>query len=345
MKKNKVTCFVAGKSAGHILPACTLAKKIKECAPHQKILFFSNHTKLDKNILQNNKSIDYHTALNLIQLPYRSPWKLPKFAFQFCKSIWQSYWTLKRHKPNQIISTGGMVSIPVCLAGYILKIPITVYELNVQPGKATKLLSYFASQIKICFKKTRAFLPAKKCILSSYPTRFDTQDYKLPKAKAVNFIKQDNYNFNLNHKTILIIGGSQGSLFINGLIKKFIKQYPYKSQLQIIHQVGQNDNFDWHKFYTDNQVEAIAFSYQSNLMHYYIAADIIICRAGAGTLAEVVPLNTPCVTIPLETSYTNHQLENALETANEHLHVNVLKQSDIQNNFNRFYSCVSELLN
>jgi UDP-N-acetylglucosamine--N-acetylmuramyl-(pentapeptide) pyrophosphoryl-undecaprenol N-acetylglucosamine transferase len=343
IKKNNLVCFVAGKSAGHILPALTIANNLKVANVNTKIIFFSNHTKLDFNLLKNNPNINRHIALRLMQIPYQKPWRCFTFAGQIIKSLWSSYQVLKTEQPRQIISTGGLVSIPICLIGKYLKIPVTVYELNVEPGKATKFIAHFADEVKVCFQKTKQFLTTNKCTLTPYPTRFTKLDYTLTKKDALNFVKQDNPKFSQKHKTILILGGSQGSLFINELIHKFISQYK-NDNLQIIHQIGQNDNFNWHSFYLAKKIPAIAFSYQSNLMPYYIAADLIICRAGAGTLAEITPLNTPCVIIPLQTGYTSHQLDNAIEVANDHLQIEVLKQNDVQQNFNIFYNHVSELL-
>lgn len=339
MKTKKTVCFVAGKSAGHILPAITLAQQLKSQNQTLQIVFISNHTALDYQAVASNPNIDKHLAINLMALPYQKFWLLPKFTWQLIRAFLQTYQIFKTNRPSQVISTGGLIAIPVCLVARALKIPITIYELNVTPGKATKFLAKFASELKICFKKTAALLPGIKCTLSAYPSRFSQLDYNLSKLAALNLVQTKNPDFTASKQTILILGGSQGSVFINQTIAKFIEQLatqPSNLNLQIIHQTGHNDQTNWPEFYFKHQIPAIVFSYESALMPYYQLADLIICRSGAGTLAEIVPLKTSCITIPLQTDYTSHQLENALELAQEHHWIKVLQQNEISADFNVF---------
>lgn len=333
-------CLVAGNSAGHILPALTIAQNIKNNHDQTKIIFFSNNTKLDLSILTNHPVLNTHIILPLIALPYQKPWLLPKFIWQTLQAIKISYKNLKLNQPCELISTGGLIAIPVCLAARYLKIPITIYELNVEPGKAAKLLTKIATKTNLCFEQTQKFLPKVKCQIVPYPIRFTEQDYQLTRTQAVEIINQNHHAyFKPNYQTILILGGSQGSLFINQLIPKFI----LKSQtinLQIIHQTGAYAIQELTNFYAAQNIPALVFDYQANLMPYYRAANLIVCRAGAGTLAEIIPLNTACITIPLETSYTSHQVKNAVTLAQTYSQIIVLKQTDIQNNFDLFHKLV-----
>jgi UDP-N-acetylglucosamine--N-acetylmuramyl-(pentapeptide) pyrophosphoryl-undecaprenol N-acetylglucosamine transferase len=146
---------------------------------------------------------------------------------------------------------------------------------------------------------------------------------------------------------MLILGGSQGSLFINQTIYQLVEQLAQTKcdlNLQIIHQTGDHEATNFTEFYLKHKIPAIVFNYDNNLMPYYKLADLIICRSGAGTLAEILPLKTSCITIPLQTSYTNHQLENALELAKENSWVHVLKQAEITRNLNLFIDLVDRLL-
>ena len=342
-QNNPRICLVAGKSAGHILPALTIGQKIKTLDPKAKILFFSNQSPLDYQILNNHPILDQHLALRLIPFPYNKPWQIVSFGWQLLSSIKQCYQVLKAFVPNKIISTGGLVSIPVCLVGKYLGIPIIIYELNVTPGKATKFLSKFADQIYICFSKTADFLPKHKCVLKPYPIRFEPKNYNLTKEQALQIIKSQNINFSPSRKTILILGGSQGSLFINNLMRQFILQKP-QIELQIIHQIGGQDQHDWHNFYLHHQIPALVFNYAPNLMPYYIFADVIICRAGAGLLAEITPLKKPCITIPLNTGYTAHQLDNAIAIAKLNPQIKILRQDLIATNFSLFYDLLIKIL-
>lgn len=346
IKQNNTVCLVAGKSAGHILPALTLAQKLKGVKNYQNLIFISNQTALDYTVLSHNPLINKHIAITLMGIPTKKLWLIPMFLLQLIKAFWQSYQTLQKYRPGQIISTGGLIAIPVCLVAKFLKIPVTIYELNFVPGKTTKFLAKFATHIKICFKQTCAFLPNVNCELTNYPTRFSTQDYQMTKPQALALAQLKNKNFEPGIKTILVLGGSQGSLFISDLMRKFvINNKNLNLKLQIIHQTGQNDQFDWSNFYLAHQMPAIIFSYEPNLMPYYIMSDLIVCRSGAGTLAEIIPLNKPCITIPLQTGYADHQLENALAISQEHKQIKTIKQTDITSDFNLFYNIANQSLN
>lgn len=117
--------------------------------------------------------------------------------------------------------------------------------------------------------------------------------------------------------TLMILGGSQGSIFLNNLVRDFFNKYK-TDNLYVIHQVGIKDKNDWQKFYMDKNIPATVFDYNNQIEEFYKAADLIICRAGAGTLAEVVFFNKKCITIPLETKTTSHQILNAKAFASKY---------------------------
>jgi len=323
-KINMQICYVSGHSGGHIIPSITQAKKELEQNKNLKILFFSTNSKLDKTILKK------HSFLNTVYLPITNLPKnkllLPKFLLTLLFSFFKSFYLLVKNRPTKIISMGGLVSIPVCIAGKILCIPIELYELNVEPGKTINLLSKITPQINICFDSTKKYFPTKKCNLISYPIKFDLTTKDITQQQALERI-----NFDTNLKTILILGGSQGSLFLNNLIKDLVSD-KNNLNIQIIHQTGKIDNFDWQSFYKNLSIPAITFSYHDEMEFYYTASDLVICRSGAGTLAEIVFFNKKCITIPLETGYTSHQLLNALELEKIYPKlIKVIKQNQINN--------------
>ncbi|MDR3646069.1 MAG: UDP-N-acetylglucosamine--N-acetylmuramyl-(pentapeptide) pyrophosphoryl-undecaprenol N-acetylglucosamine transferase [Candidatus Babeliales bacterium] len=322
--KDKSICYVAGHSGGHIIPSITHAKKELEHNSNTKILFFCTNAELDKKILEK------HEFLNTVYLPITNIPKnkllLPKFCINLLVSFVKSLYLLKKHNIKNIISMGGLVSLPVCFAGKILGISIQLYELNVEPGKAINLLSKLTTDVNICFPVTQKYFPKTKCNLVSYPVRFNNDIKNITQEAALQKI-----NLNAEFKTILVLGGSQGSLFLNNLIKQFVKENS-NLKLQIIHQTGQLDNFDWQSFYKELNIPAITFDYHHEPEYYYIACDIIICRSGAGTLAEILFFQKKCLTIPLQTSYTNHQKYNALEL--EKLYpdlIHVIEQNKVNN--------------
>ncbi len=311
----KFVAFVAGRSGGHIIPALTLAKQFKSHDQELDILFFTTSHQLDQTIIKKQGMfIDKHIALSLGNVPFFNIFKILFFIIGFIKVFFKSVSYLKKFKPTHVIGMGGYICIPVCLAAYLLSIPIHLYDLDAYPGKATRFLKKYATKIYICFAHAQQYLPAEKCELISYPIRFDS---------AVKNISNDAALAHLNllpsKKTIFINGGSQGSIFINNCIKDWINLNPHLySLIQIIHQTGGAQKMDWRSFYKELDIHALVFSYKEDLAPCYLASDIIICRAGAGSLFESLFFGKACLTIPLETSSTSHQKDNARVLAQQY---------------------------
>ena len=251
-----------------------------------------------------------------------------------------------KNKPVKIVTTSGLIAVPVCIAGKLMGIPFEIFELNVVPGKSTKFLAPLASKIFTCFKVSQKCLPTKKCHLANYPVRFTNKDKQLNKIEICNKL-----GLLPNKKIILILGGSQGSIFLNKLIAnaakdltliklnqnparpELIEEDEHLSEFQIIHQTGTLDKFDYSAHYKQLGITAQVVDYCNNIEEFLTACDIIICRSGAGTLAEVLFFEKKCITIPLETNTTTHQIDNAKAVAIEHPElVKFILQSQLEDN-------------
>lgn len=328
--------FVAGRSGGHILPCINLAQELKKQSLASKFIFITTNTPLDNKILANHKWIDAHHALKLDNFPGKKIVKYPSFIWQFFICFIQSAYIIYTTKPKEIISTGGYIALPICFAAKLLRVPITLYELNVIPGKAIKVLAPFASTMHSCFLQTQNYLPNIKCCLTAYPIKQSLK--KLPSQDDA--LKE--LGFSVEKKTIFILGGSQGSLFLNKLIHAIVQS---THSLQIIHQTGNDDSIDWQAFYTHQQIPAYIFSFDSAIERYYAAADVVICRAGAGTLFELIHSNKKAITIPLQIKSTDHQKYNALALAEQYPHlITVLEQQEIENNPTFFIEKLNNLI-
>lgn len=316
-------CCVAGKSGGHIIPCLTIAHTTQTNNTTINILFFSANTPLDKKILADNNKVTWH-----IMLP------LSTRAESFLKLIWHTISSfvisliyLCKHRPQQIITTGGIVAIPTCVAGFLLRIPITLYSLDAVPGKAIQALTPLATIIITPFATSTKYFPAQKCSVAPYPIKYQTTDSMITQQVA-----QKKLGLSSIKKTVLILGGSQGSLFLNQCMQQWINDPSFPSQeIQIIHQTGSIDDTDWQKLYASKNITAHVFSYYPDLALMYVAADLIICRAGAGTLFEIKFFNKQCIIIPLTTSTTTHQVDNAHAMASEYPELFcVIAQKDVE---------------
>lgn len=334
-------CFVAGRSGGHIIPALTLAQHHQDSHPESTVIFISTNTPLDLQLIQAHPAIDHHIPLALGNVPYKKVHHYPRFMLHVLRSFWQSLRALRRHKITKVISMGGYISVPVCLAAKILRIPIELHELNAIPGKAAKVLASIVQKIVVCFNKAARSFPHDKCHIQPYPVRFTQQDKQVTLEPL-----QAALGFSATKKTLLIVGGSQGSLFINNLVKEWIEQTPsMHAKIQIIHQTGAQDSTDWTSWYAQHQIPAQVFSYHHAIQDYYVMADLIICRSGAGTLWEGIFFEKRMITIPLETENTDHQVDNAYAIATQYpLLCTVVTQKKIAQNKAPLFDLITNML-
>ena len=342
MKKNNNFYFVAGRSGGHLIPCFTLAKKIANSNPSCMITLITTATELEKTIASKVAHIHKHKTFNLDNFPYKKIKKYPKFLWQLFYTFASSLVMFVKNRPVKIISSGGYISIPVCIAAKLLFVPIELYELNAIPGKTIRFLSPITNKVSVCFAEAQKFFKKTKCHLSSYPVRFNTKALNITQKEAIL-----NLNLDPNLKTIFILGGSQGSKFINKIIQKtFILCPELAKVVQIIHHPGKEDLDSCKQFYQKQKIKSFVFEFYNQLEYCYQAADLIISRSGAGTLFEIVFFKKPCITIPLQTKSTSHQKDNALALQKQYPErIKVLNQIKLTNNPSLLLNAINSMLN
>lgn len=292
----KTICYVAGHSGGHIIPCISLAKELPlEYRP----LFIASTKALDRQIIEAEYPAATFYTLPISQ--HRRSWQLPFFALSMIYSFLKALALLIKKRPLKIVTTGSVVAIPACIAAWLLRIKIELWELNAIPGNTVRFLASFATDIKLCFEETKKLLPRKSSIMP-YPIR------PVLTAACTPYWQSD---FSQKRLTIFIQGGSQGSWSINTLILKTIEAHPdLKSAIQLIHQAGSQAK-QLEKQYRKEDIPAKVFSYDHAVGPYYKTADVIICRSGAGSLFEAAHSGKPTITIPLIGTAQSHQLSNA----------------------------------
>jgi UDP-N-acetylglucosamine--N-acetylmuramyl-(pentapeptide) pyrophosphoryl-undecaprenol N-acetylglucosamine transferase len=290
MKKNIL--ISTGGSGGHVVPATILYEHLKNQFHVSISTDYRGIKFLDKD--KYNLEIFNVTPIskNIFLLP-----------FQFFLTIYliiKSIFFLKKRKINILISTGGYMSLPLCLASKILNIKIFLFEPNMVLGRSNKFFIRSCEKI-FCYSDKIKNLP-KKYInkISIIPALLRKKFYDVKKANSIN--KSIN---------LLIIGGSQGAKIFDTLIKSSITELSKKYNLKIYQQTN-SVNFEvLKKFYKDKNIDCELFDFNKDISNLMSKSNICITRAGASTLAELVFLNLPYVAIPLPTSKDNHQFENA----------------------------------
>ena len=228
--------------------------------------------------------------------------------FRFIRGYFQAREIISGYDPDVVFAKGGYVSLPVGLAAKSLHYPLVIHESDSVMGLANKLLAKRADKVCVSYPiKSYQDIDREKLIYSGNPVRDDIYGGK--KENAVKELKLDP-----DLHTIMVIGGSQGSLMINQIVSEALKDLLTK--YQIIHVAGERD-YDWLGFQAsklDSDLQKRYFLYNflsGNLKDAYAASDLVISRAGNNVIAELAALHRPTILIPLSTSANSHQLSNA----------------------------------
>jgi len=318
---NKVLFIVAARSGGHLLPGLQLSKAWLRDNPSGRVFLFTSINKLDARIASDYPFVTVVRS-RLGNLPGKKLWRYPLFVYHLFFTLTKSLWYLWRWQPEKVISTGGYLSVPVGIAARCMRVPLELYEVNVEPGRATRFLAPWATSIKVTFEQTRASFGAlsPKCQKVLYPLRPLKKEGKESKQSAIKRLnKTYGCGFIADRTTIFVLGGSQGSVFLNQLIQQLIETSPaLYAETQFIHQTQVPHIKELKAAYARYDIPAFVFNYEHDIGLLYQAADLVICRAGAGTLFELAFMGKKALVIPLRSRTTQHQMANAIAMQKKH---------------------------
>ncbi len=312
--------LTGGGSGGHIYPLLAVVEALKKAASQRKEyleIFYlgpdDNYSGLLKNAGIKTKSIPagkirrYLSPLTILDIP--------KIFFGIFVALWKVYWIM----PDAIFSKGGTGALPVVIAGWFYRIPIIIHESDAAPGLNNLLSAWFASRIAVSFEAALKYFNPKKSAWVGTPIRVE-----LIKNRPSRETAKENFGFDAQEPLILILGGSLGSDRINkfvvsnlaGLIK----------ETQVMHQTGQANYSEIEKLSraalidlavdtaTKTRYKAVPY-FKDDLKIALSAADIVVSRAGSGTIFEIAAFEKPAILIPLHGSANDHQRKNAYEFA------------------------------
>ncbi len=289
-----------GGTGGHIFPALSIANEIKRQEPDAEILFVGAKCRMEmEKIPANGYPIE---GLWISGINRKKMWKNFVFPFKLISSILKARKIIRRFKPDFVVGTGGFASGPVLYAAQQKRIPTFIQEQNSYPGITNKLLAKKARKIYTAYDNMERFFEAKKIVKTGNPVRKDLRNLNVDKYDALN-----KFDLTNGKKTILSIGGSLGAHPINESIRNILDNIKNKDY-QIIWQTGKND-FKNYKHLTDKQIKVMAFI--SDMPDAYTAADLIVSRAGAGTISELTIIGKPVILVPSPYVAEDHQTKNA----------------------------------
>jgi UDP-N-acetylglucosamine--N-acetylmuramyl-(pentapeptide) pyrophosphoryl-undecaprenol N-acetylglucosamine transferase len=289
--KRKILISTGG-SGGHVVPATILYEQLK----NQFEIFISTDNRGIKFLDKNKYNFEIFNVIPISKNIFALPFQFFLIIYLIIKSIF----FLRKRKIDILISTGGYMSLPLCLASKFLNIKLFLFEPNMVLGRSNKFF------IKSCEK---IFCYSNK--IKNFPNKYMNKINVIPallRKKFYKVEKAENIKGNVN---LLVIGGSQGAKIFDRLIKTSIIELSKKYDLKIYQQTDLINFENLKKFYKDNNINNELFDFNEDISNLMSKANICLTRAGASTLAELVFLNLPFLAIPLPTSKDNHQFENA----------------------------------
>lgn len=291
--------IAGGGTGGHIFPGVAIAQEFlkKESAG---ILFVGTGKKLEKDIL-GGLGFNYR-AIRVAGFKGKGPLQILEALGKLPISMWESWRIIRDFRPNLVIGVGGYASGPVVLIAHLLGIKTAVAEQNALPGLANRILGKIADRIFLTYRETKKWFPLGSTFVTGNPVRAD-----LVPGSRVEKDRESSF-------TILVFGGSQGARAINrAILASLPRLCAEKLRLRIIHQTGQDDFAYVAGVYQSLEIEAEVFPFIRDMAAAYRAADLVICRAGATSLAEITVLGKAAILIPFPFAVDDHQTKNAIE--------------------------------
>lgn len=299
--------IAGGKTGGHLFPGIAVAQAVQRINKSARVLFVGTDAEFEKTTLRNYG----YEHKSIISRPIKGANPVVKLfsAGLITVSLVQALMIIKTFKPNFVMGVGGFSSFAVVLAAWILRIPTAIQEQNTVPGITNRMLTRFANTIFTAFKQTKIFEQLNKTQFVGNPVRAeDTAEAE----DTATCSKLDPDRF-----TLLITGGSQGAASINSAVVKAIKNLDKKDQINIIHQTGTTDESSIKKEYRTLGIRASVNAFYSNMPTLQKKADLIIARAGAGTLSELSIAGKPAILVPFPHAADDHQTSNAQAFADQ----------------------------
>jgi len=302
--------FTGGGTAGHVYPLLSIVRELKKNYPFAgfEFLYLGPKDKFVKSVL----SFEGIKVKTVLAGKYRRYFSFKNILdiFKVPIGIIQAFYHVFVFSPELILSKGGYGSIPTILAGWFLQAPIFLHESDVVPGLANRIGSKFAVEIFISFSINETeYFPAHKMLSVGNPIRTELLKGSKKDAKRVFSLTEEK-------PVVLIMGGSQGAQRINDKILSILPEM--LNDFEIIHQTGEK-NFkqvqeESKVVLTENArryYHPVPFMDVKNLSHALKRAELIISRAGSGSIFEIAAAGKPCILVPLEGSAQDHQIRNA----------------------------------
>ena len=297
--------LAGGGTGGHLFPALAIADEIRRLEPLSKFLFLGTKGKIEARIVPQRgyafRTIwisGFHRRFTVDNL---------LFPVKVIVSLVQSFFVIRQFRPDVVVGTGGYVCGPILFAASLLGIPTVIHESNSFPGVTTRLLAKRVTSIFIAFEAARRWLKRTDHVrLIGTPTREILGS--ISKEEGCSF-----FHIAPNKKTLLVFGGSLGAASINDAVLQSLPEL-LAAEIQIVWQTGQGDFDRVRKAAVGKDIGWLG-PFIDKMEYAFGAADLVLCRSGATTLAELTRVGKPAVLVPYPFASGDHQTHNARSMA------------------------------
>ncbi|MGJ8659410.1 undecaprenyldiphospho-muramoylpentapeptide beta-N-acetylglucosaminyltransferase [Cellulophaga fucicola] len=315
-----------GGTGGHIYPAIAIANELKDMYPDAEFLFVGAKDRMEmEKVPQAGYKIE---GLWISGLQRKLTFKNMLFPIKLVSSLLKARGIVKKFKPDAVIGTGGFASGPLLRMAAGKDIPCVLQEQNSYAGVTNKLLANKVKKICVAYDGMDRFFPADKIIKTGNPVRKDLVEMNVSKHEALEF-----FGLNVEKPVLLVLGGSLGARRVNVLIKE---QLPlFKSLgIQVVWQCGKLYYDEYKSCQTD---DVLVFDFLNKMDYAYAVADVIISRAGAGSVSELSIVGKPVIFIPSPNVAEDHQTKNALAYADKNAAI-LLREKELDLSFKTVFT-------
>ncbi|MDR0660110.1 MAG: undecaprenyldiphospho-muramoylpentapeptide beta-N-acetylglucosaminyltransferase [Prevotellaceae bacterium] len=310
MSKQLKIIISGGGTGGHIYPAVSIANALQQKVENIEILFVGAEGRME---MEKVPAAGYKiVGLPVVGLQRRLTLKNLLLPFKLYKSLKLAGKIIKNFNPDVVVGVGGYASGPILRKASKMGIPTLIQEQNSYAGITNKLLAKKAAKICVAYENMEQFFPKEKIMLTGNPVRQDLNNIKALKGEALNF-----FELNTTKKTILVLGGSLGARTLNNTITNDFEKIE-QSEYQLLWQTGKNYGETAKQLVIDKASKSIkAYDFIYRMDYAYAAADIVISRAGAGTISELCVVGKPNILVPSPNVAEDHQTKNAQALVNK----------------------------
>jgi UDP-N-acetylglucosamine--N-acetylmuramyl-(pentapeptide) pyrophosphoryl-undecaprenol N-acetylglucosamine transferase len=299
--------IAGGGTGGHVFPGIAVAEELRAMGPQVEVLFVGGRRGLESQAVP-EAGFRLRT-LATMGFPRRRWWVWPWAGLVNLAGLVQALWIVLSERPRAVLGTGGYVSGPVSVAARLLGVPLLLQEQNSIPGLTNRWLSRIANEVHLSFIEARSYFPRRDHLrLTGNPVRAHILSGEREQALR-------EFKLEPQRPTLFIFGGSLGARRINAAALDALRRLKGRVDVQCILQTGRDDHDSVAKTVADEGLPATVLPFVRTMHLAYAAADLVVCRAGAMTLAEIAVCGRPSILIPYPYAAHDHQRVNAANLA------------------------------